>query len=76
MFLMWVEWYCLWTSANIEPICSSPRYVSIEHRYNDIDRVKPNITKRSLSQYHFLHHKSHMDWPEREPGPPLREVYD
>jgi hypothetical protein len=25
-----------------------------------------------LTQFHFVHQKSHMDWPGREPGTPRR----
>jgi hypothetical protein len=32
-----------------------------ERRWNDIDRGKPKNSKKSLSQCHFVHHKSHMD---------------
>jgi hypothetical protein len=35
----------------------------IEHRWNEIDRVKPKYSGKNLSQCHFVHHKSHIDWP-------------
>jgi hypothetical protein len=28
-----------------------------------IDRGNPKNSEKNLSQYHFVHHKSHMDWP-------------
>jgi hypothetical protein len=28
-------------------------------RWNDIDRGKPKNLDKNLSQYHFVHHKSH-----------------
>jgi hypothetical protein len=42
----------------------------MEHRYNEIDRVKPKYSRENLSQWHFVHHKSHMVSPGIEPGPP------
>jgi hypothetical protein len=36
----------------------------------DTDRGKPNYSGRKLSQSHCIQHKSHMDWPEIELGPP------
>jgi hypothetical protein len=41
-----------------------------ERRWNVIDRKNPKNSEKNLSQYHFVHHKSHMDLPGRDPGPP------
>lgn len=31
---------------------------------------------KNLSQYHIVHHKSHVNWPGREPGYPGSRVSD
>jgi hypothetical protein len=47
-----------------------PFFRVMEHRWNGIDRVKPKYSGENLSQCHFVHHKSHMDWAGIEPRPP------
>jgi hypothetical protein len=41
----------------------------MEHRWNEIDRETPKYSGKNLSQCHFVHQKSHIDWPGIEPGP-------
>jgi hypothetical protein len=48
----------------------------MEHRWNGIDRGKPKYSGRNLSQCHFVHHKSQMEWPENEPGSPRWKAGD
>jgi hypothetical protein len=48
----------------------------MEHWWNEIDRGKPKYSGKILSQCHFVHHKSHMDGPGIEPGPPRWEAGD
>jgi hypothetical protein len=54
-----------------------PRWYEFgERRWNDIDRGKPKNAEKNLSQCHSVHHKSHMYWPRREPGPPRWQAGD
>jgi hypothetical protein len=48
----------------------------MEHRWNEIDTGKPKYLEKNLSQYHFVHHKFHMDWPRIEAGSPRSEAGD
>jgi hypothetical protein len=51
-------------------------FILMEHLWNEIDRGKPKYSERTLSQCHFVHHKSHKDWPGIKPGPPRWEAGD
>jgi hypothetical protein len=48
----------------------------MEHRWNEIDSEKPKYSEKNLSQYHFFLHKSHMERPGIELGPPRYEAGD
>jgi hypothetical protein len=37
----------------------------MEHWWNEIFREKPKYSGKNLSQYHFVHHQSHMDTQDR-----------
>jgi hypothetical protein len=66
-----------WVPAFYVSILRIPRlYEFGERRWNNIDRGKPKNSEKNLYQCHFVHHKSHMDWPWRETGPPLWEAGD
>jgi hypothetical protein len=34
----------------------------MKYRWNDSDRGKPKYAEKTLSQFHLIHHKPHMDW--------------
>jgi hypothetical protein len=48
----------------------------MEHLWNETDRGKSKYSGKNLTQYHFVHHKSHMDWHGIEAGDPLWEAGD
>jgi hypothetical protein len=48
----------------------------MEHQWNEIDRGKPKYSEKILSQCHFVHHKSYVDRPGIEPGPPRWKTGD
>jgi hypothetical protein len=46
-------------------------YECVEPRWNDIDRWKLKKSMKNLSDWHFVHHKFHMDWLGHELRFPL-----
>jgi hypothetical protein len=49
-----------WLSCGIQ-ISGTFGLHHVEHRWNEIDRGKPNYTGKNMSQCHFVHHKSRID---------------
>jgi hypothetical protein len=43
---------------------------SVEHWWNDFDRGKRKYSKKNLSECNCVHHKSHVERPRSERGPP------
>jgi hypothetical protein len=46
----------------------------MHHWWNESDRGKPKYWEKKISQRNFVQHKSHMDWPGFETGPPRSET--
>jgi hypothetical protein len=42
--------------------------MNMEHWWNDTVGRRLKYSKKNVPQYHFTHHKFHMDWPQIEPG--------
>jgi hypothetical protein len=70
LLLRWVE--SVWDWEVIRPIVQHPddAYESMDQRWNDTDRGNAKDAERNLFECHFVHHKSHMNYPGREPGLP------
>jgi hypothetical protein len=55
--------HCLWTAATSWPDVLPP------HDTRVWSHGGMTFTEKTPSQCHFARHKSHIDWPGREPGP-------
>jgi hypothetical protein len=68
---------CLRTAATTGPVVHLSHYISKGPRWNDTGRGKQkNSGKENLSQSQFVHHKFHLNLPEREPGSQRKEAED
>jgi hypothetical protein len=43
--------------------------MTVEYSWIDTDKGKTERSEKNLYQVHFVHLKSHTDWPEFETGP-------
>lgn len=41
----------------------------MEHLWKDTVRIKQQYSEKTLSDCHYVQHKTHNDWPGIEPGP-------
>jgi hypothetical protein len=62
---------CNWTLSWARWIQSTPLHGGMIYWQGKTEELGKN-----LSQCHFVHNKSRMDWPGREPGPPRWEAGD
>jgi hypothetical protein len=85
LFIYWrVPQQMLRTHRSLEGLLCNPVMkmeffwfsIWMEHRWNKIDKEKPKYLEKTLSQFHFVHRKSHMDRPGIESGPPRWEAGD
>jgi hypothetical protein len=51
-------------------------WTSSELWWNNTDGESPQNSEKSLFQFHFVHHKSHMEWPRIEPRRSKSHVAD
>jgi hypothetical protein len=58
--------------SELRPLRDLFFFPQMRHQYEGgaTDRGKPKNSEAKAFQCHFIHHKSHTDWPGLETGPP------
>jgi len=68
MSLLGVDCNC-WGQTKVSGNRCHPAVDRGLYMWNVVDGTKPKRSKQNLPQYHFVHHKYHLDCPGTEPEP-------